>query len=148
MEIGFYPEIVKESTDIATVIDFEGTITYVSPSVRGMLGYEPEGLIGEVGFECQHPDDREAVADAIGAGSSICSKTCFETPSSTARRVLTHERIETTESTAGPQSPFGSESSMKAGSTSRILDRASPKGTERRCSNQDTPRRLTGRGLA
>ena len=65
MESGFYREIVKRSSDIATVIDAGGTITYVSPSVRHTLGYDPEELIGEDGFEYQHPDDREAVAEAI-----------------------------------------------------------------------------------
>ena len=65
MERGFYREIVKESTDVATVIDANGKITYVSPSVRRMLGYDPDELVGAVGFEYQHPDDREAVADAI-----------------------------------------------------------------------------------
>ncbi|WP_340102207.1 PAS domain-containing sensor histidine kinase [Salinibaculum salinum] len=58
-------KLVEESSDIATIIDSDGTITYVSPSVTRTLGYEPEELVGEVGYEYQHPDDREAVADAI-----------------------------------------------------------------------------------
>ena len=60
-------KLVEESSDIPTIIDSEGTITYVSPSVTRTLGYEPEELIGEVGYEYQHPDDRDAVADAIEA---------------------------------------------------------------------------------
>ncbi|WP_254840825.1 PAS domain S-box protein [Natronomonas marina] len=60
-----YRGIVEESPDIATIIDAEGTITYMSPSVRRTLGYEPEELVGEDGFELQHPDHRENVADAI-----------------------------------------------------------------------------------
>ena len=58
-------KLIEESTDIATVIAADGTMTYVSPSVEHTLGYEPEELIGEDGFEYQHPDDREAVAGAI-----------------------------------------------------------------------------------
>ncbi|MFC7324565.1 PAS domain S-box protein [Halorubrum rutilum] len=58
-------KLVEESSDIATVIDSDGTITYVSPSVTRTLGHEPEELVGEVGYEYQQPDDREAVADAI-----------------------------------------------------------------------------------
>ena len=58
-------KLVEESSDIATVIDSGGEITYVSPAVRHTLGYEPEELVGEVGYEYQHPDDRQAVADAI-----------------------------------------------------------------------------------
>jgi PAS domain S-box-containing protein len=58
-------KLVEESSDIATVIDSDGTITYVSPSVTRTLGHEPEELVGEVGYEYQHPNDRETVADAI-----------------------------------------------------------------------------------
>ena len=65
MEGELHRKLVEESSDIATIIDSDGTITYVSPSVTKTLGYEPEDLIGEVGYEYQHPDDRDAVADAI-----------------------------------------------------------------------------------
>jgi len=58
-------KLVKESADTPTIINSEGVITYVSPSVKRMLGYDPEELIGETGYEYQHPDDREAVANAI-----------------------------------------------------------------------------------
>jgi len=61
----FHRKLVEESSDIATIVDPDGTITYVSPSVEETLGYEPEELVGETGFEYQHPDDGEAVADAI-----------------------------------------------------------------------------------
>ncbi|MEF8907612.1 MAG: PAS domain S-box protein [Haloarculaceae archaeon] len=65
MSSAFHRKLVEESTDIATVIEPDGTIAYASPSVEETLGYEPEELVGEVGYEYQHPDDREAVADAI-----------------------------------------------------------------------------------
>jgi len=65
MEGSLHRNLVEESSDIATIIDSDGTITYVSPAVRRTLGYEPEELVGEVGYEYQHPDDRQAVADAI-----------------------------------------------------------------------------------
>jgi PAS domain S-box-containing protein len=65
MGSALYRRLIEESTDIATIVDADGTITYVSPAVQHTLGYEPEELIGEPGFEYQHPDDREAVADAI-----------------------------------------------------------------------------------
>ena len=61
----FHQKLVEESSDIATIIDSDGKITYVSPAVRHTLGHEPEELVGEVGYEYQHPDDRQAVADAI-----------------------------------------------------------------------------------
>jgi PAS domain S-box-containing protein len=58
-------KLVRESSDITTIIDPDGTITYVSPAVRDALGYEPEELVGETGYEYQHPDDRDTVAEAI-----------------------------------------------------------------------------------
>jgi len=61
----FHQRIVEESTDIATIFDEDGTITYVSPSVRRILGYDPSELVGEEGYEYVHPDDREANADAV-----------------------------------------------------------------------------------
>jgi PAS domain S-box-containing protein len=61
----FHKKLIEEFSDIATIIDAEGTITYVSPSVQHTLGYDPEALVGETGYEYQHPDDRGVVAAAI-----------------------------------------------------------------------------------
>ena len=60
-----YERIIKNLDDVATVIQPDGTITYVSPSVQRLLGYEPADLLGENGFEYQPPETREAVADGI-----------------------------------------------------------------------------------
>ena len=65
MTSGLHRKLVDESSDIATIIDADGTITYVSPAIQRTLGYEPEELVGEVGYTYQHPDDQQAVADAI-----------------------------------------------------------------------------------
>jgi len=65
MDGELHRRLIEEFSDIRTIIDSDGTITYVSPSVARTLGYDPEELVGEVGYEYQHPDDREAVADAI-----------------------------------------------------------------------------------
>jgi PAS domain S-box-containing protein len=65
MDNKVFRQLVEVSSDVATIIDPEGTITYVSPSVSGVLGYETDELVGEEGYEYQHPDDRQAVADAI-----------------------------------------------------------------------------------
>jgi PAS domain S-box-containing protein len=57
--------IVEQLDDVATIIAPDGTITYVSPAVERLLGYEPEDLIGENGFGYQPPETREAVQEAI-----------------------------------------------------------------------------------
>ncbi|MFC7060148.1 PAS domain S-box protein [Halovenus salina] len=64
-ELNRSQQIIKNSTDIATIIDPEGTITYVSPAVQDVLGYEPDELIGTDGFGYQPQETSAAVAEAI-----------------------------------------------------------------------------------
>ena len=61
----WYRTLVEEVNDLATVVDTDGTITYVSPAVTRILGYEPEELLGHEGYEFVHPDDRERNAEAV-----------------------------------------------------------------------------------
>lgn len=61
----FHQKLIEESGDIATVIDTNGTITYVSPAVKHVLGYDPEDLVGENGFEYQPEETRAIISDAI-----------------------------------------------------------------------------------
>lgn len=53
--------LLAHSHDILTVVDEEGTITYVSPAVETIFGYEPESRIGRNVFESIHPEDRDTV---------------------------------------------------------------------------------------
>lgn len=62
-----YRTLVEESNDVATIIDTDGTIRYVSPAVTRVLGYDPKELVGNTGYEYVHPDDREQNADAVEA---------------------------------------------------------------------------------
>ena len=61
----WYRTLVEEVNDLATVVDTDGTITYVSPAVTRILGYDPDELIGHKGYEFVHPDDRERNAEAV-----------------------------------------------------------------------------------
>lgn len=49
--------LIEKATDLITVIDVNGIITYVSPSVKFLLGYEPDEVVGRRLFEYIHPDD-------------------------------------------------------------------------------------------
>ncbi|MGM0718226.1 MAG: PAS domain-containing protein [Halobacteriota archaeon] len=60
-----YRTLVEEVNDLATVVDADGTITYVSPAVTRILGYDPDELIGHEGYEFVHPDDRPRNAEAV-----------------------------------------------------------------------------------
>jgi PAS domain S-box-containing protein len=55
--------LVKESTDIISIIDADGRFQYQSPSVERILGYSPEETVGETVWEYIHPDDRERVIE-------------------------------------------------------------------------------------
>jgi PAS domain S-box-containing protein len=62
-----YRALIEESNDIATIVDAEGTMQYVSPSVRRVLGYHPEELVEDTGYEYVHPEDRDRNASAVEA---------------------------------------------------------------------------------
>ncbi|WP_338739016.1 PAS domain S-box protein [Haloplanus salilacus] len=64
-ELNRSQQIIENSTDIATIIDPEGTITYVSSAVKHVLGYDPEELIGANGYRYQPEETQRNVADAI-----------------------------------------------------------------------------------
>ena len=56
-----FEKLIEHSVEVIPVLDADGVITYVSPSARSVLGYEPEELVGENAFEYVHPDDVERV---------------------------------------------------------------------------------------
>lgn len=62
----------ESAMDIVTVIDGEGVILYQSPSVRHLLGVDPESMIGLNQFDIIHKDDspviRERFKELISRG--------------------------------------------------------------------------------
>ena len=66
-ESEWYSTLVAEVDDLVTVVDADGILTYVSPAVTRVLGYEPDDLVGHEGYEFVHPEDRERNADALNA---------------------------------------------------------------------------------
>ena len=68
---------IENSSDVVTVLDATGTIQYESPSVKRVLGYKPEELLGKVAFDFIHPKDQEQVLaifiEAIQNPESIVS---------------------------------------------------------------------------
>jgi PAS domain S-box-containing protein len=54
----FYRSLVRDSLDGILLMDANGIVTYVSPSVRLILGFDPAEAIGMNGFEFVHPEDR------------------------------------------------------------------------------------------
>jgi len=54
-----FAKLVKYATDAIAVVSPDGRWSYLSPSTERILGYGPDELIGEIGFEYVHPDDVE-----------------------------------------------------------------------------------------
>ncbi|MFC6955009.1 PAS domain S-box protein [Halorubellus litoreus] len=61
----WYRALVAEVNDLVTVTDTDGTITYVTPAVERVLGYDPQVMIGRQGYEFVHPDDRDENREAM-----------------------------------------------------------------------------------
>lgn len=60
-----YRALVQNALDIVAVLDLQGHICYVSPSVRRVLGYAPHQILGESIFTVVHPEDAGSVRTAI-----------------------------------------------------------------------------------
>ncbi|MGN6399151.1 MAG: sensor histidine kinase [Flavisolibacter sp.] len=54
---GFYRTLISDSLDGIILMNAEGRITFCSPSVKHVLGYEAGEVEGKDGFEFVHPDD-------------------------------------------------------------------------------------------
>ena len=58
-ELERYESFIQNSLDIFAVLDDQGRFIYNSPSVKRILGYDPEDHTGEYSLEYVHPDDRK-----------------------------------------------------------------------------------------
>ncbi|WP_167880079.1 PAS domain S-box protein [Halorhabdus rudnickae] len=58
----WHRRLLANSPDITTVLDTDGTVTYVSSAVKQILGYSPEDLTGDRAEDYVHPDDRSDVS--------------------------------------------------------------------------------------
>ena len=56
---------VEESDEVVTIVDPDGTVTYVSGSANHVLGYDPDDLVAENLFDYVHPDGREHAMKAF-----------------------------------------------------------------------------------
>ncbi|AEN07558.1 multi-sensor signal transduction histidine kinase (plasmid) [halophilic archaeon DL31] len=55
--------LIENSTDIISILDEHGRITYQSPSAERVFGLPDDEVLGEPAFDFVHPDDRERVMD-------------------------------------------------------------------------------------
>jgi PAS domain S-box-containing protein len=57
--------LIEESNDIISIIDAEGRFQYQSPSLRHVLGHDPEETVGDTAWEYIHPEDHETVKKTL-----------------------------------------------------------------------------------
>ncbi|WP_254764136.1 PAS domain S-box protein [Natrinema marinum] len=66
----WYQTLIEQSSDLLVVIDETGTITYVSPAVERVGGFDRDELYGSHILEYVHPDDEGSVTDEFDAVQS------------------------------------------------------------------------------
>lgn len=68
--------LIENGSDLVTVIAPDGTVAYESPSVKRILGYAPEEIVGTSSFQRVHSDDRAFLAGVIDAAANGEDATC------------------------------------------------------------------------
>ena len=57
--------LAESSLDLISVVDAQGLITYQSPALRHLLGFEPSEMLGRPISDLVHPDDAEHAMAAL-----------------------------------------------------------------------------------
>ena len=60
-----FRSLIQKSLDIIIILDRNGFMTYETPSLESILGYQPGYLIGKSPFEFIHPDEIKRVANDL-----------------------------------------------------------------------------------
>ncbi|OPY77875.1 MAG: putative sensor histidine kinase pdtaS [Syntrophorhabdus sp. PtaU1.Bin058] len=53
----YFRSLIENSSDVITILNEDGSIRYISPSVERVAGIKPADMIGRNVFEYVHPDD-------------------------------------------------------------------------------------------
>jgi PAS domain S-box-containing protein len=69
-----FRSVVQNISDIITIIDANGVILYESPSIKNILGYEQDEILGRSVFEFIHPDDIERVTQAMQEAFTVAGR--------------------------------------------------------------------------
>ncbi|HEU4883863.1 MAG TPA: PAS domain S-box protein [Longimicrobium sp.] len=59
--------LIENSHDVTCILDPLGVMTYQSPSLRRLLGWEPDEMIGRSTWQFIHPDDVGRVVETMSA---------------------------------------------------------------------------------
>jgi ammonium transporter, Amt family len=61
----YYRRLIENASDLITIVDRQGIVSYQSPSIQRILGYDPEQIIGQSLFVLIHPDEYEFMVSAL-----------------------------------------------------------------------------------
>ncbi len=56
--------VAESATHFSVQVDAQGVVTWASPSVRTVLGWEPEDVVGTLGADYLHPEQRSLTSPA------------------------------------------------------------------------------------
>jgi diguanylate cyclase (GGDEF)-like protein/PAS domain S-box-containing protein len=60
-----FRSLLQHSSEVIAVHDSTGTVSYLTPSVHHVMGFEPSELVGRGWFEVIHPDDVAALRECF-----------------------------------------------------------------------------------
>lgn len=69
--------LVQNASDVTMILDSAATVSYVSASARGVLGFEPEQLVGARLFDLAHPDDGDELQRWLARCLDDPDRTCL-----------------------------------------------------------------------
>ncbi|MDY6764526.1 MAG: PAS domain S-box protein [Halobacteria archaeon] len=61
----WYSTILEHSSDYVMIVDESGEVSYVSPAIERVTGYQPEEVIGTDSFDFVHPEDMESAFETM-----------------------------------------------------------------------------------
>ena len=67
----YYRSLIENTNDVITILGADGTVMYGSPSIKRVLGYDPEAVVGGSALQYVHPDDIERVGENIAIAQEL-----------------------------------------------------------------------------
>lgn len=81
-----FRSLVQNASDIIAIVDRAGTITYMSSSIKRVMGYRPEVLVGSHYLDYVHSEDQERMANFFAE--------CLSSPNTTRMIEIRHRHAD------------------------------------------------------
>ena len=62
----YFRQLTENVFDVIGLLSAEGTISYLNPIIKGLMGYAPKELLGKEAIQFVHPDDIELLGELFG----------------------------------------------------------------------------------